>query len=198
MKEEVLLSRRRLVSLAPLAAFTLSGVTEANAQDEPESPLERPIVIYPLKDARVTVGLQGEFGPLRVSGTLAGVPKEVVRVADSTGRTREVAWTEVRSVQQAPYPAEGIPAGSFLVTLTSDPVETTSGGFYSTGTGGGNLAAGWRMSRLPEGQLKLTGKPFGELTVSVSRIIAFGSIPSGATQPKCLRARYGSRFCRVL
>jgi hypothetical protein len=174
MKEEVQLSRRRLVSLAPFAAIGLAAAP-ARAQDEQEAPLERPILIYPLKDARVTVSAQGEFGPLRISGTLAEVPKDAVRVADSAGRTREVAWTEVRTLQQAPYPAEGIPAGSFLVTLTSDPIEATAttGGFYSTGTGGGNAAAAWRMSRLPEGQLKLSGKPFGELTVPVGRILSF-------------------------
>src|SRR5687768_2974808 len=127
MKEAMQLSRRRLVSLAPFAALGLSASTAARAQDEQEAPLERPIVVYPLKDAKVTVVAQGEFGPLRISGTLTEAPKEAVRVADSAGRTREVAWTEVRTLQQAPYPAEGIPSGSFLVTLTSDLIETTGG-----------------------------------------------------------------------
>jgi hypothetical protein len=179
MKEEIALSRRRLVALAPFAALGLASSRSAAAQDEQEAPLERPIVIYPLKDARVTALVQGEFGPLRLSGTLTEAPKDPVRVADSAGRTREVAWTEVRTLQQAPYPAEGIPAGSFLVTLTSDPVEAvaSTGGFYSTGTGGGNTSAVWRMSRLPEGQLKLSGKPFGELTLPVGRLLSFNIDP---------------------
>lgn len=179
MKEEMQLSRRRLVSLAPFAALGLSATKAAHAQDEQEAPLERPIVVYPIKDARVTVIAQGEFGPLRISGTLLEAPTEAVRVADSAGRSREVAWTEVRTLQQASYPAEGIPAGSFLVTLTSDPIEATAGAgaFYSTGTGGGNTSAAWRMSRLPEGQIKLSGKPFGELTLPVTRIVSFAIDP---------------------
>ncbi len=179
MKEAEQISRRRLVTLAPLAALVAAAPQRAQAQDEPETAIERIIVIYPLKDARVTAVAQGEFGTLRVSGALTETPKEPLRVADSAGRSREVAWTEVRSLQQAPYPAEGIPAGSFLVTLTSDPIDATagSGGFYATGTGGGNAAAAWRMSRLPEGQLKLSGKPFGSLTLPVERIVSLSLDP---------------------
>jgi hypothetical protein len=162
-----------------MAAVGMAASYQASAQDEAEAPLERPIVIYPLKDAKVTAVAQGEFGPLRVSGTIVEAPKETIRVADSAGRTRETAWTEVRTLQQAAYPAEGLPSGSFLVTLTSDPLEAAggSGAFYSTGTGGGNPAAAWRMSRLPEGQLKLAGKPFGELTLPVSRLVSFAIDP---------------------
>lgn len=172
-------SRRRLVSLAPLAALGLTMPAAALAQDDAEAPLERPILIYPLKDARATVVVQGDFGPLRISGTLVEAPKEALRVADSAGRAREIAWSEVRTLQQAPYPAEGIPAGSFLLTLTSDPVEAggATSGFYSTGTGGGNNSAAWRMSRLPEGQIKLSGKPFGTLTLPVSRLVSFSLEP---------------------
>jgi hypothetical protein len=121
-----------------------------------------------------------------VTGSLDEAPKEPLRLTDTAGRAREVSWDEIRTMTNTDYPTEGFPAGSFQVALITDATSgTTPGGIaYRPGitTGSTTSVVGaaqgaWRMLKAPEGTLKLSGSPFGTLSVPTSRIAAFEVVP---------------------
>jgi hypothetical protein len=172
------------------AAATVTGARGALAQ-EPEievglGKLPQRVSIFLTARALVSVTFTGDYGPVRVTGSLDEAPKEPLRLTDTAGRAREVSWDEIRTMTNTDYPTEGFPAGSFQVALITDATSgTTPGGIaYRPGitTGSTTSVVGaaqgaWRMLKAPEGTLKLSGSPFGTLSVPTSRIAAFEVVP---------------------
>jgi hypothetical protein len=144
-------------------------------------PLEQPIALYVADRPHVTVSLTGSTGPLRVTGVLEQTPGEPLRLTDSAGRPRDVRWSEIVNLTRTEYPQEGLPTGSFQVSLLSDMAMQ---GRYGDALGaGGGLAGsrtsyeGWRLLRLPEGSLTLKGEPYGTLTLPVARLTGLSMEP---------------------
>ena len=147
---------------------------------EPLDQLARPVTILRLEKPVVTALLRGDHGDVRVTGSLEGTPQGSLRLTDPAGRVREVAWSEVRSLYEVDRPVEGFPAGSFVVMLISDPREAgvaqSPGGTYTSQALGTN-SGGWRLMRLPAGNVTLRGEPYGTLTVPLARVFSLQREP---------------------
>jgi hypothetical protein len=151
------------------------------AQDEDLGPIARPISLFLLDKPTVTVSFQGDYGPVRATGVMDKAPEEPLRVRSIQGLPREARWTEIRDLSVVQFPREGMPAGSFQVSLVSDPVSVTQ---VSTASGARDYSTesgGWGAARLPDGNLTLTGKPYGTLTIPLSRISSFQMEPIRGT-----------------
>jgi hypothetical protein len=179
-----------MLGLALAASLGLLGGQSARAQaqaqppapEEDLGPIPRPITLFLLDKPTVTVSFQGDYGPVRATGVLDKAPEETLRVRSIQGLPREARWTEIRDLSVVQFPREGMPAGTFQVSLVSDPVSVTqisAGGAgirdYSTDAGG------WGAARLPDGNLTLTGKPYGSLTIPLSRVSSFQMEPIRGT-----------------
>lgn len=193
------LAKRAGVGLLALAAAVaaVNGAQSARAQapaaTSPDEiglgPLEQRVSVYLAARAQVSVTFTGDYGPVRLTGSLDEAPKDPLHLTDNSGRTRDVSWDEIRTMTNTEYPTEGFPAGSFQVALITDNATGTTGnmtagiGYRSVaGSGASSSIVGasqgvWRMLRAPEGTLKLTGSPFGTLSVPTSRISAFEVVP---------------------
>jgi len=164
-------TRRSVVRMGLLGLVLAGGLVPvgSSAQDKELDlgPPARPVVILLADQPVVTVDLAGDYGPVRVTGTLEATPKSALDVG-----SREVAWSEIRSFARVTQPSEGFPAGSFRVALVTDDVPATqSGGTgYVTGLLNTEAQGAWRALRLPEGSLTLRGKPYGTLNIPTSRI----------------------------
>jgi hypothetical protein len=141
----------------------------AHAQDKELDlgPPARPVVILLADKPVVTIDLVGDYGPVRVTGTLDATPKGALDLG-----SREVSWNEIRSFTRVIQPSEGFPAGSFRVALVTDDVPATQSASagYVTGLLNTETQGTWRALRLPEGTLTLQGKPYGTLSIPTSRI----------------------------
>lgn len=172
------------------AGFGLLGVRSAHAQaqaqppvqgEEDLGPIPRPISLYLLDKPTVTVSFQGDYGPVRATGVLDKSPDDPVRIRNIQGLPREARWTEIRDFSVVQFPREGMPSGTFQVSLVSDPVSVTQ-----ASTGGGvrdysGETGSWGAARLPDGNLTLTGKPYGTLTIPLSRVSSFQMEPIRGT-----------------
>jgi len=122
----------------------------------------------------VTVDLTGDFGPVRVTGTLEAAPPERLDFGSGTA-----AWNEVQSLATVQQPTEGYPAGSYRLALVTDDaalLQTQSTGSVS-GLFNTQATGSRRVLKLPEGSLTVSGKPYGKLTIPASRIVQFRQEP---------------------
>jgi hypothetical protein len=122
----------------------------------------------------VTVDLNGDHGPIRVTGTLEAAPAGRLDYGSATA-----SWNEVQALVSVFQPAEGFPAGSYRLGLVTDEAallqtQASGGvsGLYSTQAIGAR-----RVLRLPEGSLTIAGEPFGKLTFPTSRIVQYQQTP---------------------
>lgn len=192
---------------AALLAIGVWGAPAARAQDPnlgtDLGPPPRPVSVYLANRPTITVDFGGDYGPVRLTGRLDRAPQGTLRLTDATGRTRLADWSEVRSLVEVRTATEGLPLGTFSVFLVSDGGGATAG---VSATGGYTSAlaspvitrGGWRLSRLPEGELTVQAGALGSVNVPVSRISAFvqdpvrGSIlkmPSGTVRVEVLAGR---------
>lgn len=171
---------------AALLAASVLGGPAVRAQDPPPStdlgPPPRPVSVYLANRPTVTVDFGGDFGPVRLTGKLDRAPQGTLRLMDATGRTRLADWSEVRSLVEVRTATEGLPLGTFTVFLLSDA--NTGAGAGPTGVyTATNLSSpvvtrgGWRLSRLPEGEMTIQAGTLGSVTLPVSRITAFVQDP---------------------
>lgn len=170
------------VGLAGLLASGTARAQEKNAQPPAldMEPIGQPITLYVADTPIVTVALQGTNGPLRLTGALVEAPQEPLRLTDAAGRPRDARWSDVVSLTRTEYPQEGLPTGSFQVSLVTDV--TVQGRYGDPLTTGSDLGSrtryeGWRLLRLPEGSLTLRGEPYGTLTFPISRLTSFSMEP---------------------
>lgn len=153
----------------------VSGAARAQVDTEP---LPRPITVYLADHSQVSVTFTGDYGPVRVTGSLDAAPKAGFKVTSLRGRSREVSWDEVRSLNVVQNVSEGFPSGSFGVNLITDSAPSTElpGTGYSARLSTTDQAT-WRILGLPEGTLTVRGEPYGTLAVPISRITAFQMEP---------------------
>ena len=193
------MARKSLVKQAGVALLTLVAATAAVHSAQAQQPaadadiglgkLPQRVSVYLAARSQVSVTFAGDYGPVRLTGSLEEAPKEPLHLTDAAGRSRDVSWDEIRTMMNTDYPTEGFPAGSFQVALITDNVNsaagnTLGGAGYRTGLGAAATSAvvgasqgAWRMLKAPEGTLKMTGSPFGALSVPTSRITAFEVVP---------------------
>jgi hypothetical protein len=199
--------QRRGRLAAGALGLALLGSAAAGAQDakvDELAPPPIPVLLYLVDQPVVTVVFDGDYGPVRATGVLDAAPKDAFRLTDPSGRSREVTWKEVRELSLVRAASEGLPTGSFTVRLTSDPASTGRG---STG-GGGYLSPalsapglgqdGWRLLRLPEGEISIQGEGFGKLAVPADRVTQFviepirgqvAQMPKGSIRLEVLKGR---------
>lgn len=189
---------------AALLAMGVLGGPVARAQENEFGSLSRPISVYLADRPTVTVDFGGDYGPVRLTGTLEKTPQGTLRLTDATGRTRLADWSEVRSLVEVRTATEGLPLGTYTVYLVSDATNPSGG----VGPTGGYAATalpspvvtrgGWRLSRLPEGELTVQAGNLGSVTLPVGRVTAFvqdpvrGSItkmPSGTVRVEVLAGK---------
>lgn len=162
------------------AALVVTGLAPAAlspavAQDLGLEPPPRPVAILVTDRPLVTVDLQGDFGPVHATGVLESAPE--ARLDYGSG---SVAWSEVLALESVFQPVEGFPAGSYrLALVTDDTAPQQIQGSGSTGTlyGPAVNSGTRRVLRLPEGNITLSGKPYGKLTFPASRILQFRQVP---------------------
>lgn len=167
----------------PLLAAALAVGAQAGAQELTPigvelGPPPRPIAIYVADRPTVTVTLQGDYGPVRVTGTLEEAPRAALRLSDAAGRPREAQWSEVRSLAVVRSASEGLPIGSFAVTLIGDGSAAVAGsaapvasGYLSPAFGAGAGQGGWRLLSLPEGRVTVRGATIGRLSFEAARLM---------------------------
>jgi hypothetical protein len=169
-----------------LAVLALAGLAAAaHAQVVDIGPLPQPATVLVRERPVVTVLLRGDHGEVRVTGAMEQAPEGTLRLTDASGRSREAVWTEIRSLGQVAYAAEGLPVGSYQAALVSDPAAT------GQGLGGAGYASrvlelgqpAWRMLRLPEGSMTLRGEPYGTFTFPLARLVAFQMEPVRGNVP---------------
>ncbi|MGV3723673.1 MAG: hypothetical protein ACO1SX_22475, partial [Actinomycetota bacterium] len=122
----------------------------------------------------VTVDLNGDHGPVRVTGTLEATPGGRLDFGSGTA-----GWNEVQALLSVFQPAEGFPAGSYRLALVTDdaaPLQTQSSGLVS-GLYSAQATGTRRVLRLPEGSITVSGEPYGKLTFPVTRIVQFQQEP---------------------
>lgn len=166
------LHTRRMVIRWGVLGLALAGgllPVGVRAQDDglDLGPPARPVVILLADQPVVTVDLSGDYGPVRITGTLEATPKAAVDLG-----SREAGWSELRSLARVTQPSEGFPAGSFRIALVTDdvPASQTASSGYVTGLLNTEAPGTWRTLRLPEGTVTLRGKPYGTLNIPTSRI----------------------------
>lgn len=170
---------------AALLAMGVLGGAVARAQDTNPStdlgPPPRPVSVYLANRPTITVDFDGDFGPVRLTGRLDKAPQGTLRLTDATGRTRLADLSEVRSLTEVRTATEGLPLGTYTVFLVSDP--QGSGAGPSTAYTNTNLTSpvvtrgGWRLSRLPEGEMTIQAGTLGSVTLPAGRISAFVQDP---------------------
>lgn len=168
------------LALGLLAGSLLVGAGARAQEDVELGPIPRPVSLFLLEKPTMTVSFVGSHGPVRVTGTLEGSPEEPLRVRSQQGIPREARWTEVRSLSIVEYPREGMPVGSYQASLVSDVgtsliSATTAVRDYTTQTGA------WMAGRLPEGELTLSGRPYGSLSIPLTRVTAVQMEPIRGT-----------------
>jgi len=178
--------------LAVLGLAVSGLVAGARAQEEDEDAIPRPVSIYLSERPRVTLQLRGAHGPLRVTGILEEVPTVPLRLVDATGSVREAAWSELRSLSQQDFPAEGAPTGSYVAFLQSDVSGPSGLGIQTERENRGHLL---RLLRLPEGNLRLRGAPYGTLNVPLASV---RSLTSEAVRGNVTRFPQGNVRLEVL
>lgn len=167
-----------LVLLGMLAGLPLA----AHAQDEDLAPPPRPLSLIVNEKPSVTVSLDGDSGPVRVTGTLTGASTETLHLQDPNGKPRDASWNEIRTLSRVEYPSEGMPVGSFRVTLVTDAVQESQVAGVDYGAGSFDPGApGWRLLQIPEGKITLSGAPYGTLTVPAGRISSWQDNPVRGT-----------------
>jgi hypothetical protein len=108
-------------------------------------------------------------------------PNDPLRIRNIQGLPREARWTEIRDLSVVQFPREGMPSGTFQVSLVSDPVSVTQNSAGSGVRDYGGETGSWGAARLPDGNLTLTGKPYGTLTIPLSRVSSFQMEPIRGT-----------------
>ena len=165
----------RTFRLAATALVTaLMAGTAVGAQDDGElGPVPQPVSVFLLDKPTVSVNFNGAYGLVRVTGALERAPDEVLRLRTVMGAARDARWTEVRGLNLVDYPREGLPAGTYQAAMVSDPPAITQ--IQGAGIGRDYTAqsGAWRVTRLPEGELTLSGAPYGSITIPVSRVTSF-------------------------
>ncbi|MFN3650929.1 MAG: hypothetical protein ACK47B_15245 [Armatimonadota bacterium] len=177
--------RKAMWLAAVMAAGLACAAGAAQAQDPPANdiqdilgaPLARPATIYLAERPQVSVEFAGDYGPVRVSGAIAGAPEQPLRLTDAEGRTRDATWSEIRSLSVVRFASAGLPVGSWQASLVSDPAagSTTVSGTYASTSAADR--GGWRLLELPEGALRLSGQPYGTLAIPLRRIANFEMVP---------------------
>lgn len=172
---------RRMKSLwvlGGLLAASLAAALPLRAQEDTDlGPVPSLVSLYLLERPTVSVSFQGAHGPVRVLGTLDRAPEELPHLRSLYGVPRETRWTEIRNLSIVEYPREGMPAGTYQVALVSDPIPAgqvaaiTATRDYTTQTGA------WSAARLPEGELTLSGAPYGTLAIPLSRVTSMQMEP---------------------
>jgi hypothetical protein len=176
---------RRLRKLAP-AALLLAGIAavsvagSAAGQEMEIPPPATPVTVYLVDRPLVTVTFNGQYGPVRASGTVADAPRGTFRLVSPEGSPREAALNEVRTMSVVDFPSEGFPSGSVRVELLTDPVRAeTVQSAGITRSYGSSLS--WRLERMPEGTLRLSGSPYGELEIPMERLVSLRMQPVRGT-----------------
>lgn len=178
------MDRRKTFKLALAAGALLAaglGVPAVRAQDTDLGPIARPVTLFLLEQPTVTITFQGDYGRVRATGTLEQAPDEPLRVRSLQGVPREVRWTEVRDLAIVQFPREGMPAGTYQVALVSDPIPLTQVASTGATTDYSSQTGAWGSQRLPEGSLTLSGRPFGRMTIPLSRVTGFQMEPIRGT-----------------
>jgi hypothetical protein len=168
--------------LLALAAAAPLFAQQPPVPEVPElAPPPRPLTVLVAQQPEVTVTFVGEYGVSTVVGTVESAPSVNVRLTDSAGQARDVPFTQLYSFSTVRAPLEGLPAGSLTATLLSDPgiLQRLSGAGYSGDAQSSNIL---RLNRLPEGNLVLSGQPYGRLTIPLGRVTDYGQLAiSGLT-----------------
>ena len=102
-------ARAALLAVGAAGVLALAPGGRAGAQVEME-PLPTPVTVFLSEQPVVTVTLEGNHGPVRVTGSLDQQPEGTLHVTDLGGRPREVRWNEVVSLTRTEYPQEGLPS----------------------------------------------------------------------------------------
>jgi hypothetical protein len=175
-----------LLTLVALAGLAASKGARAQNTDQPVDlgPLPRPVALLRMDRPLLTVLAQGDYGDVRITGTLDEAPPGNFKLTDTYGRSREVGWKEIRTLSLVEFAAEGFPAGSSRITLVSDPVPLAGTGTSGSATSGGYTSralnpeqGGWRLLRLPAGSFTLHGDPYGSMTIPTSRVVSLQMEP---------------------
>ncbi len=118
----------------------------------------------------VSVWYEGEFGPMRLFGTMTKTPAGLARIKDRAGNVKDVPWTEIRSIDQVtsfPRDENPEPARPMVVGLVGD-AEGRSAAF-----GRGSAAPQWTLVNLPDGAIEVRGEPYGVVQVPAKKVTGF-------------------------
>lgn len=159
-----------------VGALVLAGAVHGAsvAQELELEPPSRPAAVLVADRPTVTVDLNGDHGPVRVTGSLESAPAARLDFGSGTA-----GWSEVQALISVFQPAEGFPAGSYRLGLVTDDaalLQTQSSGAVS-GLYSAQAVGTRRVLRLPEGNITVSGEPYGKLTFPVSRIVQFRQEP---------------------
>lgn len=176
---------RRFAALLGLLAVAAAAVglspAPARGQEAPLEPLPRPITLFVLQKPTVTVAFKGDFGPAQLIGVLEQAPAGAILVRSHDGSAREASWGDLRQLVAITRPTEGAEKG-WTATLMADmvPVRQSQGAgrtpsFYEQ--------SGWSTPTLPEGSLRLTGKPYGTIDIPTAKVDLLRQEPVRGTLP---------------
>ena len=182
---------RAAFPLAVLAALCALGARQpAGAQAQPPAP-GQPVPGQPMSDLPevrpaislllvdqplVTVSFNGDYGPMRVTGTLVDAPRRLLRLLDATGATREIRWSDLFSLNVVRVPTAELPVGSFTVMLSSEEgaLPRSTATVTTNYTAGATVAtvppAPAHLLELPRGELILQGEPYNSLRIPTERV----------------------------
>jgi hypothetical protein len=177
-----------VIPLAAVAALCVLGARQpARAQAQPPAPPAgqpmsdlpevRPAISLLLVDQPlVSVSYNGDYGPMRVTGTLVDAPRRLLRILDITGGVREIRWTDLFSLNVVRVPTADLPVGSFTLMLSSEEgaLPRSTATVTTNYTAGASVASvpptPAHLLELPRGELVLQGQPYGNLRIATERI----------------------------
>jgi hypothetical protein len=128
-----------------------------------------------INEPTLTISYNGDYGPMRVTGTLVEAPSQPLRVVFPGFGTRLVNWNELFSLNVVRVPTADLPIGSFTVMLSSEegtlPKTTiTTAEYTAAPTTAFVPPAPEHAVELPRGDLVLEGEPYHAMRISTDRI----------------------------
>jgi hypothetical protein len=165
--------------IAALALGMIAGARPLHAQQEPmgEIPAPKPAIsLLLINQPVVTVNYAGDYGPMRVTGTLMEAPQRLVKIIAANGDTRMIGWNEIFSLALVTVPTAELPIGSYTIVLSSEEsaLPRTSATLTTSYTPGVAVAAipgvPTHVAELPRGEVVLEGSPYGAMRIPTSRI----------------------------